>query len=57
MNRNLKNFLIDRYEAAELCDILPITIEDFIERFEDLIEENEDEIADLAGFNEDEDDE
>ena len=30
--------LADRFESYELCELLDITIEEFIERFDDIIE-------------------
>lgn len=50
MDKNLKQILCDRFEAYELCDFLSIEIEDFIERYEDAIEENIDDIIELAGL-------
>ncbi len=56
MDANLKKVLNDRFEAFELCEFLQVSTEDFLERFEDVIEDNLEEIEELAGIGEDDED-
>lgn len=53
LDKEFKKQLIDRFEAFELCDFLMIRTEDFIEAFEDEIEEVIDDVRDFAGLKED----
>ena len=54
LTKDFKQQLIDRFEAFELCDFLQIKTEDFIEAFEDQIEEAIEDVQDFAGLKLDE---
>ena len=44
MTTELRERILDRYEVDELVEVLGITVEDILERFEDVIEEKIDEL-------------
>lgn len=50
LEKEFKKQLVDRFEAFELCDFLMIKTEDFIDAFEEEIEEQIDDVADFAGL-------
>lgn len=50
VDKNLKYILSDRFESWELCEFLQIDIEDFIERYENEIEEQIEDVKELAGL-------
>lgn len=54
LTKDFKQVLIDRFEAFELCDFLQIKMEDFVEAFEDQIEEAIEDVQDFAGLKLDE---
>ena len=54
LTKDFKQQLIDLFEAFELCDFLQIKTEDFIEAFEDQIEEAIEDVQDFAGLKLDE---
>lgn len=55
VNNEFKELLADRFEAWELAEYLQIDIEDFIEAFEDEIEDALDDLSEFIGLNTDED--
>lgn len=58
LDRGFKTALSDRFESWELAEFLNISVEDFIEMFEDDIENCYDELAEWIGLRgKDEDDE
>lgn len=44
----IKKALADRFEGFELVEFLQISAEDVVEAFEDLIEENWEDVSDFA---------
>lgn len=50
LDKELKKQLVDRFEAFELCDFLMIKTEDFVEAFEEDIEEVLDDVIEFAGL-------
>jgi hypothetical protein len=54
LDKEFKQQLVDRFEAWELCDFLQIKTEDFIDAFEENIEEAIEDVQDFAGLKLDE---
>lgn len=50
LDKEFKKQLVDRFEAFELCDFLMIKTEDFIDAFEDEIEEQIEDVVEFAGL-------
>ncbi len=55
MNNDLKKALADYFDAWDLVELLEIPTEEIIEAFEDMIEDRLDEIAEVIGYEESED--
>jgi hypothetical protein len=50
LTKDFKTLVCDRFETAELAEFLQISIEDFVEMFEDEIEVNYEDIAEMIGL-------
>lgn len=50
VDKEFKEALVDRFTSAELADFLDISIEDFVEMFEDEIEMNYEDLAEWVGL-------
>jgi len=50
VTKEFKALLADRFESWELAEFLQVSTEDFCEAFEDLIEENYDDLCEFAGL-------
>lgn len=60
MNKQLKDALLDRFEAFELCEFLQVPIEDFYDACMEygwINEDNVEDVADLVGLRNDEENE
>jgi len=55
IDTEFKKLLNDRFSTEELCLLLDIDIEDFVDRTEDLIEENINLIYEYLGLEDEED--
>jgi hypothetical protein len=52
LSKEFKGILADRFTSAELADFLQISIEDFVEMFEDEIEVNYNDLCEFVGLRE-----
>lgn len=50
VTREFKQALCDRFTSVELADFLQISIEDFVEMFEEEIETNYNDLAEFVGL-------
>lgn len=50
VDKEFKQALVDRFTSAELAEFLDISVEDFVEMFEDDIEMNYEDLADFIGL-------
>lgn len=50
MDNDLRQQLIDRFEAWELVDYLQISVEEIIDGFQDKFEDNIEDVLDLLGL-------
>lgn len=57
LDRETKARIIDWFEAPDLVDFLQLTTEDIVEVFEEEIEDNLDEIEEIIGIRQDNEDE
>lgn len=55
LDEDFKQILIDRFEAFELVEFLQVPLEELIDGLEKYIIENKEELNDLIGFRNDED--
>lgn len=55
VDEDFKQILIDRFEAFELVEFLQVPLEEIIDGLEKYIIENKEELNDLIGFRNDED--
>lgn len=57
IDQDFKQKLIDRFEGFELVEFLQISTEEVIDAFEDIIEDNIEDVAELLGVRIQDDDE